>query len=169
MRRKRQSAKSIQPRDYVFEFKHVKFKVSFEQGVYSDEEAKEIENLIEEIGDHIYIDKSYVDYKGTKYEKNFMREQGWNELCELVTKTNFGLNATKLENQTLLFCFTMMIQCYVYLFLDDLDIDINNVYLEVADNTRFLSHIVIDKTNSWEKYPGKWQTWGKDIWEKLLP
>lgn len=49
----------------------------------------------------IVIDKTYVDYKGTKYEKTFMYEDGWNSLCELVMKTKFGKKATRDEDARL--------------------------------------------------------------------
>ena len=31
---------------------------------------------------------------GTKYEKTFLAEKGWKQLCKLLYSTNFGKNAT---------------------------------------------------------------------------
>ncbi len=167
MTRRRRQPESKQVPDYLFEFKYCNFDVTFEEGQYTEKEQKEIKDLVFEIGNHIFIDKSYVDFKGSKYEKTFMREQGWNELCALLQKTKLGKYATKVENSTLMICYTMMIQCYVYIFLDDLGIDVNNLCVELAENTGFLTHVEEDTSKAWEKYPGKWQTWDNNVWNKL--
>jgi len=70
--------------------------------------------MIDTIGNSITIDKSFVEYQGTKFQKNFMREEGWNQLCALLTKTKYGLNATAYEKNELLICYTLIVQCYVY-------------------------------------------------------
>ena len=109
MRRRRTKDTEEVP-DYIIEFKDCKFDVQFnEQSIYDEDEQDDIIQMIDTIGNSITIDKSYVEYKGTKFQKNFMREEGWNQLCALLKKTNLGLNASKYEKNELLICYTLMI------------------------------------------------------------
>lgn len=169
MRRKKPEKSTDTHVDYIIEFTECKFDVVFnEQTIYDEDEQSDIIEMIDTIGNSITIDKSFVEYQGTKFQKNFMREEGWNQLCALLTKTKYGLNATAYEKNELLICYTLIVQCYVYQLLDDIGIDIDELTIVLRDGAKFYTHVEVDKIKAWEKYLGKWQTWGKETIDKLL-
>ena len=61
---------------------------------FNDDEINEIQEAVAVFSREICIDKTYVAYKGTKYEKTFITEKGWKQLCKLLYCTNFGKAAT---------------------------------------------------------------------------
>lgn len=52
--------------------------------------------------------------------------------------------------------FTLMILCYVYLFLENLGYDNNDIVLELAPTGKFMVEYEIDNIKEWKHYPGKW-------------
>lgn len=55
--------------------------------------------------------------------------------------------------------FTLMILCYVYLFLENLGYESNDIILELAPTGKFMVEYEVDNIKEWKRYPGKWQTW----------
>ena len=108
---------------------------------------------------HIYIDKTYVDFEGTKYKKTFLREDGWKELCDLVFKTKFGNKCKKDDNDRMLEAYSSIIVCYLYQALSDLGFDVKNIHLEIADQSRFMVEFHKDVCEEWKTYVGPWQSW----------
>ena len=46
------------------------------------------------MAEKICIDKTYVSFKGTKYRDTFIKEDGWNMLCDFVWKARKRKSAT---------------------------------------------------------------------------
>lgn len=145
--------------DLLFNFKYVCINYEMCDDAIDKETQKRIANALKVLTKEICIDKSYVDFAGTKYEKAFLREDGWNELCDLVFKTKFGTKCSYADNELLVDAYKSMIVCYLYQTLSDLGFDIDNIRLEVADNAKFMVKIDKDTFKEWKHYPGKWQTW----------
>jgi len=85
----------------MFVFKFACVDVHADPEMYDEEQIDLLIQRVELLSKEIYIDKTYVDYEGTKYEKTFMYEDGWNNLCNLVKKTKYGKKATKDEDDQL--------------------------------------------------------------------
>lgn len=147
--------------DLIYTFKYICMDVHVNNS-YSNEEQLEIKHKVKEICKEICIDKSYVEFSENKHEDVFMLEDGWNELCKLVLQTKCGKNATKQQNMIMQEAFTLMILCYVYLFLENLGYDNNDIILELAPTGKFMVEYEIDNIKEWKHYPGKWQTWNWD-------
>ena len=45
--------------------------------IFDDDEADKIQKAVIAFSREISIDKTYVAYKGTKYENTFLTEKGW--------------------------------------------------------------------------------------------
>lgn len=144
--------------DLVFTFKYVCMACHVNDAL-PEEEQQQIKSAVKEICKEIWIDKSYVEFKENKHEDVFMLENGWNELCQLVIQTKCGKNATKQQNAIMQEAFSLMILCYVYLFLENLGHDTDDIVLELTPNGRYMVEYEVDKVQEWKYYPGKWQTW----------
>ena len=147
--------------DLIYTFKYVCMTCHINNDVPQDVQQK-IHMAVKQICKEIWIDKSYVEFKENKHEDTFMLEEGWNELCNLVIQTNCGEKATKQQNAMMQEAFCLMIVCYVYLFLENLGYDADDIYLEINPESRFMVQYEEDKIKEWKYYPGKWQTWNWD-------
>lgn len=144
--------------ELLFIFKYVC--VNCEMNDELDEETQaQVNNALKLLTKEIHIDKSYVDFEGTKYKKTFLREDGWKELCDLVFKTKFGNKCKKDDNDRMLEAYRSIIVCYLYQALSDLGFDIENIYLEIADRSKFMVEFHKDVCEEWKTYVGPWQNW----------
>ena len=94
MQKTKKSKKSINL-NLRFEIHYADINASVDNEMYTDEEIKQIHYIVANGSKHIYIDKTYVDFKDTPYSKIFLTENGWKHMCNLVLKTDFGKNCTK--------------------------------------------------------------------------
>ena len=162
MARKKKVALADKPDDHIdliFTFKYCCMDVVCDEDMYDKEQIKEIKRIVAHLSKEIMIDKSYVSYEGTKFEKTFIREEGWNELCKLVYKTRWGNRCTKTQNLVILEAYKAFIEYYLYQCLTDLGWDCDGINIDMAPDTKFMSEVEVDEIKAWEKYPGKWQTW----------
>lgn len=145
--------------DLIFVFERCAMCVSCNEEVFSPEEIEYIKWCVTRLSQHIEIDKSYVEYEGTKFEKTFIAEHGWNDLCQMVLKINSRRKTTEYEKAVILESYKFFITCYIYQCLDDLGINIDAVYIEMKADSKFRAEVRIDDIKAWKRYPGKWQTW----------
>ena len=168
MPRKRKQLPVEQPsneeyHDMIFSFKGCVVDVEFQDATYDKKEQNEIKIIIKSLSNEFSIDKSYVDFKGSKYEKTFMLEQGWIELCKLADKTNLTSRCTSDDQAQFVICYEMMILCYLYQCLDDLGYNLDAFKLILKGKTRFYTKVELDTIQEWKNYPGKWQTWDPSL------
>lgn len=143
--------------DLEFIFKNCKLIANFDPDYYDDEEKSKIEEIIKTASKEIHIDKTYVAFKGSNFEKTFIKEQGWNDLCRLVITTDLGRLATRIENEDLMVSYALMMICYMYQFLTDLGYDSEHLCLELSDKSKFIVQAKEDTYNEWRRYKGRWQ------------
>lgn len=141
---------------YIFRYCHIK--VACSMG-YNLEECKQIQNIVNQLSKKIIIDKSYVDYKGTKYTKTFITESGWNVLKNLVLKTKLTKNCSKYQHHVIQTSYELLIISYIYQCLQDLSYNILQISLSIENNASMMSEVQFDTIKSWKNYPGKWQLW----------
>lgn len=156
MAKKRKTSKNI-VKDLLLIFKYAKIYVDANPAVFDKQQQLMIRSIANQSAKEVYIDKTYVSYKDTKYEKTFISEEGWNELSELIRATNYGKNATNDQNQLMQDSYKAILVQYVYQFLDDLGYDISNIFIDILENTKFM--VQIYESEQSDNYPGKWQTW----------
>lgn len=154
-RKSRKSSKIAS--DLLLVFKHAQLKVSVDPEEYDKETEERLSRIVNCAADEIYIDKTYVDFKGTKYEKTFLTEDGWKNLKDLVEKTKYGRNATVEDSKLLKECYKAIVSQYSYQLLLDLGYDIQSIDVEVLDEFPFM--VEFREDNVVDNYAGKWQTW----------
>ena len=121
-RKSKKSSKIVS--DLLLVFKHAQLKVSVNPEEYDKETEEKLSRIVNRAADEIYIDRTYVDFKGTKYEKTFLTEDGWKNLKDLVEKTKYGRNATVEDSKLLKECYKAIVSQYSYQLLSDLGYDV---------------------------------------------
>lgn len=127
--------------------------------MYTEADIPAVADIIEVIRKEIVIDKTYVEFDGNPFEKTFMKESGWNELCDLVRETDFGKNMTPDQQQILSEAYQSMIICYINQVLSDMGYDLDGIRLAPQPSFGFDVAYSIDDIQEWKHYPGRWQKW----------
>lgn len=150
-----------------FAFKNCNLIAFFEEDIVPEEDQRIIKNKLQELK-NIYVDKSYVDCEGNKHTDTFLTEDGWNQLKDMLLKTNYGVNLSKNDSEGLVETYIAIIKAYAYEELSKMyGIDIlPHVQIVVKDKSKILVEVSQDFSNEWKNYPGKWQTWDKYAFKK---
>lgn len=93
----------------LFTFKYASPLVMPDSGTFTEEAAAKLEETIKYAAKEICIDKTYVNFVDTKYEKTFISENGWKELCRILDLTGFGQNVDKELNDMIQESYRQMI------------------------------------------------------------
>lgn len=147
--------------DLIFTFKNINV-ACYANGDIQETELNRIKQAVKSICKEICIDKSFVDFNSNKHRDVFMLEKRWNELCQLVIQTNNGKKATKQQKTAMEEAFCLMILCYIYLFLENLEYSTDQVILEIIITNGIHVKYEKDKIQEWKHYPGNWQLWNQD-------
>lgn len=96
--------------DLVFVFSGFGLEMEFlnQDETFNEDEARA---ALTSMAEKICIDKTYVAFKGTKFKNVFIREDGWNQLCDLIWKTK--KRRTALDHLVLRKAFEQMITAYM--------------------------------------------------------
>lgn len=159
MSKKSRTQLNLEDSDLIFTFKYCSLDVECNPDIYDDVQILKIKQIVRELSKEIVIDKTYVKYEGTKFEKTFITKHGWKDFCKILIDTRWGNKCTKYQNQVILEAYKMFIKCYIAQCLIDFGYDIDAITLDLTENSRFMSIVERDTIHAWKDYPGKWQTW----------
>lgn len=151
---RRKNRKPESPDDLKFTFSKSQIKVTFNSGYFSKEEETDIRNIVSTMSKTICVDKSYVDFKENKHTDVFIQEEGWKFLCDLMISTKFMSRLSIDEENTLFEIFELIVICYLYQCIEYFDYDVSNIHLELARNSRIMTEVEYDYSQSWKTYPG---------------
>ena len=145
--------------EFEFEFSNVQFACSLSPVMYESEDAADAMAVLDALGDEGFsVDKTFVRFKGTRFEKTFMREDGWNALRELVSETRE--NRTPAREVIYDMAFRKIMVGYAYMMFQEMGWDTSGIELSVKSGD-YDVECRPDTYEEWKRYPGKWQTWGK--------
>lgn len=141
--------------DLIFEFQDVCVDCRLDCGLFSDADRIEAKKILESIAKGFLIDKTFVDFDGSKYEKTFMTEDGWNTLCETARCKRKSAHDKYVLDEA----YRLMAECYIEQFFADLGWPVEGMLFEVRPDSKMKVTFTPDTIEEWKTYPGKWQTW----------
>lgn len=128
--------------------------------VYSEQDANEIDDIISVFSREIRIDKTYVDFKGTKYEKTFLTEDGWNDFLKLIHK-RIDKRESKKDAAVIAKTCGLIAVKYIETCISEYGYDVSEIKLSIPEKAEFKLTFA-EPSGEWKRYPGKWQTWKKN-------
>ena len=134
--------------DLIVSIRGIEFDIKIDESIYDEAAQEDIRHIVRHMSKEIWIDKTYVDFKGTRWPDAYMVEEKWNEFMKLVWDTNFGRNATDREESEITQCLVVMSATYLYLVLKNFDYDIDYIDLEFKP-CDFYSKYDIDTRKEW--------------------
>lgn len=166
MKQRKNESKTSQKQKYVeleYIMLDVKFDVEFDPEFFDEKEQEELKQYINIMSKRIYIDKSYVEFKGNKRKSTFMLEEGWDALKHDVVVTNFCKRPMpSTENAALVDAFSTIARCYIYECLALKTEHFAHINCTINENQQFNIIICQDVGRDFENYIGPWQDWEFD-------
>ena len=148
--------------ELIFVFKNVKMQAIVDPEIYDEKDAKEIDRILEIMTQEISIDKSYVDFPENKHQDTFIELEGWERLCQLVKKTQFGKKSSNMADEIVIESFKTIILGYLYSIYECLGYNIDGIALDFEHAAGLHTEFYKDTIQEWKHYPGPWQDWGLD-------
>lgn len=125
--------------DMLFTFKYAIPEVLTDANTFSEADSSKLQEAVKYASREICIDKTYVEFTGTKYDKTFITEDGWKSLCNVLDITNFGKVVDKQLNEAIQESYREMIVQYLYLFMSDLGYDTSKVIIDMPATSKFMT------------------------------
>lgn len=116
---RRSSGKSGAPDDISLSFSIscTAIDVEVNPAIYSNDDIRKIREIVDHMKDHVYIDKTYVSFKGTRWNDVFIVEDRWHKFCKLVVDTHFGKDSGKKINDFILGTLEALVEAYLFTVL----------------------------------------------------
>lgn len=131
----------------ILHISHLNCDAVIDKMIYSKKEIKQIKFLLKNLSKDIWIDKTYVKFRKTRWKDAFIKESYWNKFCELVIKTNIGEYGSEYEDRYITELTCSIIDTYIYIMLCKYGYDIN--YINIFFKSKFLVEYEIDKRTKW--------------------
>ena len=123
--------------------------VEVNPAVYSEEDAQRIKGIVDHMKDHIYLDRTYVVYKGTRWNDAFIVEERWHKFCKLIVDTHFGNDAGKKINDFILGILETLAEMYLYQVISLYGYDPEFVELTFPEECEISADYEIDDRKEW--------------------
>ena len=145
--------------DLIFIISDFELEIIFSNKNTTIDEVEAQENL-QYMAKEIWIDKTYVKFKGNKYKNTFLNENGWNLLLSYVQKANKKNNI--IDQIILRKTFESIILAYMDHILNLLNYDPYLIDFRIKPSSYIKIQILKDVAKEWKKYPGCWQDWAEN-------
>ena len=127
-----------------------KIDVEVNSAIYSKEDVERIRSILKHMKDHIYVDKTYVNYKGSRWNTGFIIEDRWYKLNRLILETDFGNNAGQKINDFLLGTMQVIAETYLYIILQEYGYDTDYIEITFPEDCSIGAEYEVDERTSWE-------------------
>lgn len=133
----------------ILHISDLKCKVDANPEVYSDEDIDNINYIINRLAKNIWIDKTYVNFKGNRWKDNFIVEEKWYELMRVILKSNFGLKANKKTENIITESILVLSLTYLYQMASKYGYDPENIDISLNTKTKLKVEYIEDTQTDW--------------------
>lgn len=137
-------------KNLLIDIDNIKITTDIDNYIYTKDECNEIKNIVKKLSKHIYIDKTYVKFRGSRWKDAFIKEKSWNKLCNVIIDTNMTQNTSPYEERFITESLVAISISYMYSLLCKYNYDINYICLDVKNNSKFKVSYMIDKRQKWD-------------------
>ena len=128
---------------------NLKCSVDINHNFYNKRQIKEIKNIISLLSKDIWIDKTYVSYRKTKYSDAFIKEKSWYDLCQLIIDTDLGTSCSKYEKMEIVDSLLVIVITYLYSCLCKYGYDVQYIEISFKQSSKFKVKYELDNRTSW--------------------
>ena len=116
---------------------------------YSEEEAERLRTIIDTMSRDIWIDRTYVAFRGNRWKDAFINEDMWYRFTKSVIKTNFGTRGGGktiefVEEETLIIALT-----YLYGIAEKYGFSPEDIEIDVKKRSTYKTSYIEDTRKDW--------------------
>ncbi len=151
--KKRKSSKNTKndmQNNLIINISNLKCNITINKFIYSKDEVDEIKYIIKSLCKNIWIDKTYVQYKGSRWNDAFIKEKSWYKLCNLIIDTDFGQKCSFYEDRFITESILVLSRTYLYSMLCKYGYDAQYIILDIKDNSKFKVVYEMDNRKRWD-------------------
>jgi hypothetical protein len=116
---------------------------------YSKEDAKHIEYIVKNLAQNIWIDKTYVNFKGNRWKDAFIYEDKWYDLIRTIIKTDFCRKASLMDKEIIGASILVLALTYLNKMLEKYGYDPEDVDISFESNKKLNIEYLEDTQTDW--------------------
>lgn len=117
--------------------------------VYDEDDKKRLKNIINRMSKTIWLDKTYVCFKGNRWKDAFIVEDKWYEFIKLIIKTDFGRTGSIEDTDTITEAIAALVLGYLYGVASKYDFSIEDIEITPKKKVKFIAEYEEDKRTDW--------------------
>lgn len=129
---------------------NLKFLVDVNPDMYSETEHNEIWDIVDHMSKEIWIDKTYVVFKGSIWKDAYIDEKRWYELIEMIKPQLFGKKITQKNKDTITIAILAIVINYMYNILEKYGYSIDDIDICVSKGSDMRVAYYNDTRTTWE-------------------
>ncbi len=137
------------PENLNITLKGMRISIEVDSDFYDDDEYVKIREIVKRMSRNIWIDRTYVCFKGNRFTDAFINEKEWKKLIKLIIDSDYGKNVTEEEEDKLAKSFVTIGICYLYSILISFGYDVSHIELEPS-SLSFTASYEDDYRTSWD-------------------
>lgn len=142
-------ARTNERHELIICIKNSRISIEVNPEVYDDYDFKEIRRIVKGMSREIWIDKTYVAYKGSRWENAFIVEKNWYKLTQLIWETELGKNVTADEKEEIDQSIMVIGLTYLYQVLESYGYECEHIDLSYIIDS-FTVEYQEDHRTSWD-------------------
>ena len=133
----------------IFHITNLKCTVDANPAVYSEEDIDRLYYIVSNMAKDIWLDKTYVNFKGNRWKDNFIVEERWYELIKVILKSNFGLKASKRTDNMITESLLVLSLTYLYQIASKYGFDPEDIDISFDPKTKLKVEYIEDTQKDW--------------------
>lgn len=117
--------------------------------VYSDDEIEHLKDLVSSLAEDIWIDKTYVAFRGNRWKDAFIVEKKWYDLIKLLIRTNFGKNTGELSKDVITESLLVLAMAYLYQMASKYGYDSEDIDISFKPKSKLDVEYLEDTRTDW--------------------
>jgi hypothetical protein len=134
----------------IIQVSNLKFDVNISNFIYSPDEIKDIRRIVRKMSRNIWLDRTYVHFRKTRWRDAYIKEKSWDTLCDLIVHTDFGENGSFYEDRAIMEAIIVLSLTYMYSILCKYGYDVQYIELNVKEDSKFKISYELDERTSWD-------------------
>ncbi len=133
----------------IIHITNLKCTVDVNPAVYSEEDMDRLYYIVSNMAKDIWLDKTYVNFKGNRWKDNFIVEDRWYELIKVILKSDFGKKASKRTDTMITESLLVLSLTYLYQIAGKYGFDAEDIDISFDPKTKLKVEYIEDTQKDW--------------------
>lgn len=135
-------------KNYIIRFMNINMDFDVLNDDLTDEQIEDIELIVSTMSKDIWIDMTYVDFRGNNYKSKFIKEKTWNLYMDVIDEYISSKNRSKRVMRAIREFNVQVVFEYMYDILDKYNYGYDDVelYIDQTDEKAYTEYYIDNRT-----------------------